>query len=144
MPEMLNCNKCNKVKPVTDFFKESKEKRGYRYACKECEKSRFIKYNQENKDKRRKASLNSRRKLHANFPPDLFNKRFEEQGNVCAICKSQTAGGRGEFHADHDHETKQPRGILCHNCNIALGNFKDNIEFLMAAVEYLKKYSEVK
>jgi hypothetical protein len=34
--------------------------------------------------------------------------------------------------------------VLCHNCNVALGNFKDNSEILQAAIEYLNKYSEVK
>jgi hypothetical protein len=32
---------------------------------------------------------------------------------------------------------------LCHNCNVALGNFQDNQEILRAAIEYLNKYSEV-
>jgi hypothetical protein len=30
------------------------------------------------------------------------------------------------------------RGLLCHNCNKGLGNFRDNIEFLESAVSYLK------
>jgi hypothetical protein len=33
--------------------------------------------------------------------------------------------------------------VLCHNCNVALGNFQDNPEILRAAIEYLKRYSEV-
>jgi hypothetical protein len=73
----------------------------------------------------------------------MYEERLEEQGNVCAICKTDTPGGRGQFHADHNHDTNQPRGVLCHNCNVALGNFQDNPEILQAAIEYLKKYSEV-
>ena len=140
----LLCNKCNQIKPATDFFKESQSIRGYRYSCKECEKPRFIKYRTENPDKVRLAAIKWRRRSYANFPPELFDARFEEQGKVCAICGSDKAGGRGEFHADHDHKNKQPRGVLCHNCNIALGNFQDNPEILAAAIEYLKKYSEDK
>jgi hypothetical protein len=78
-----------------------------------------------------------------NFSPDLFNERLNEQGDVCAICKTDTPGGKGTFHADHDHETSQPRGVLCHNCNVGLGNLKDSPEILQAAIDYLKKYSEV-
>jgi hypothetical protein len=140
----LLCNKCNQTKPVTDFFKESQSIRGYRYSCKECEKPRFKKYREENREAVNNRRLNWNRKVNFNFPPELFNTRFEEQGNACAICKSTTAGGRGKFHADHDHETNQPRGVLCHNCNIALGNFQDNPEILAAAIEYLKKYLEEK
>jgi hypothetical protein len=72
----------------------------------------------------------------------LFDERFEEQGNVCAICKSPDAGGRGAFHADHDHDLMEPRGILCHNCNVGIGNLKDNVEILEAAIEYLRKWND--
>ena len=140
----LVCNRCNQTKPATSFFKENQSIRGYRYSCKECEKPRFVKYRTENPDKVRLAAIRSKRKRVFNFPPELFDARFEEQGKVCAICGSDKAGGRGEFHADHNHVTMQPRGVLCHNCNIALGNFKDNIETMLAAIEYLKKYSEDK
>jgi len=39
---------------------------------------------------------------------------------------------------DHDHETGKFRGMLCHHCNRGLGNFKDKIENLEKAIEYLK------
>ncbi|WP_430381696.1 endonuclease domain-containing protein [Yersinia pestis] len=29
------------------------------------------------------------------------------------------------------------RGLLCHNCNRALGLLKDNVKSLQAAIEYL-------
>jgi hypothetical protein len=140
----LQCNKCNEYKPVSNFFKEASSKRGYRYACKDCEAPRFKTYRAENQEKISATRLKWNRTKAYNFPPELFNKRFDEQGNACAICKSQNAGGRGAFHADHDHDSSKPRGVLCHNCNVALGNFKDNPEILQAAIEYLNKYSEVK
>jgi hypothetical protein len=142
----LTCNRCYESKPKTSFFKESKISRGYRYTCKDCEQHRFIAYR--NKPGIKEQMANTRRKWNRkkkyNFPPDLYDLRLSEQGNTCAICKTNTPGGRGQFHADHDHKTNQPRGVLCHNCNVALGNFQDNTEILRAAIEYLEKYSEVK
>lgn len=38
---------------------------------------------------------------------------------------------------DHDHETDEFRGLLCHRHNLALGHFKDSIEELHAAIDYL-------
>jgi protein-arginine kinase activator protein McsA len=139
----LNCNKCGETKPDTEFFKESTSVRGYRYACKKCEAPRFEKYRKDNQDKISHNRLKWNRNKLYNFPPELFDKRFTSQGKVCAICKSPNAGGRGAFHADHNHQTSQPRGVLCHNCNVALGNFKDNPELLQSAIDYLNKYSEV-
>lgn len=141
----ITCNKCGESKPKSSFFKESSTVRGYRYSCKDCEKPRFSEYRNKPGIKARMA--HNRRKWNRtrtyNFPPDLYDSRFSEQGNVCAICGTSNPGGRGQFHADHNHSTSQPRGILCHNCNVALGNFKDNPEILRAAIEYLNKYSEV-
>ena len=31
------------------------------------------------------------------------------------------------------------RGILCFNCNVGLGNFKDSIQFLYNAIHYLEQ-----
>lgn len=51
----------------------------------------------------------------------------------CAICKSTA-----QLVGDHDHETGAPRGILCRNCNLALGNMFDSPERLRAAAAYLE------
>jgi len=140
----LQCNKCNQVKSQIEFYKESNIKRGFRYTCKECDAPRFIKYRTENREAVSNTRLKWSRRVNSNFPPELYDERLSNQGGVCAICSTDNPGGRGKFHADHDHSTKQPRGVLCHNCNVALGNFRDNPELLKAAIEYLNKYSEVK
>jgi len=59
----------------------------------------------------------------------------------CEICKSNDPGGQwNTFYLDHDHSTGNPRGFLCRSCNVGLGHFKDNLEFLNSAITYLKKY----
>lgn len=146
MADLLTCNKCKEDKPVSDFYREAKFKRGYRYACKQCEAPRFVAYRNAPGNRKRMAERRRQwnREKKYNFPNELYLQRLNEQGNVCAICGTAKPGGRGQFHADHDHTTSKPRGVLCHNCNVALGNFQDNPEILRAAIEYLNKYSEAK
>ena len=57
---------------------------------------------------------------------------------LCAICGNPPTGRK--HHLDHCHGSGKLRGILCHNCNVGLGHFKDNVELLAKAIEYLKKY----
>lgn len=61
------------------------------------------------------------------------------QNGRCAICGTEvTLDGTGQpAHIDHDHDTEAVRGILCFQCNSALGLFQDSPGRLMAAAEYL-------
>ncbi|WP_407674816.1 endonuclease domain-containing protein [Nonomuraea fuscirosea] len=67
------------------------------------------------------------------------------QGGSCAICRVTLSRGP-DTHIDHDHECcpganscgRCIRGILCGNCNKALGLMRDNAKILLRAAEYLK------
>lgn len=72
---------------------------------------------------------------------EWYRDQLSKQNNVCAICKQpETAVIRGKVIAmpvDHDHTTGNARGLLCMKCNRGLGLFRDNKEFLNAAIDYL-------
>ena len=51
MEPTKKCNKCNKEKPLDDFYKNKFSKGGTHTYCKECMKLMTKKYNQENKEK---------------------------------------------------------------------------------------------
>jgi hypothetical protein len=59
----------------------------------------------------------------------------KSQENKCWICESKTS-----LVVDHDHSTGKVRGLLCSLCNTSLGGFKDNIESLKKAIEYLETH----
>lgn len=52
----------------------------------------------------------------------------------CAICAATE-----ELVGDHCHTTGRPRGILCRNCNLAIGNMADDPARLRAAATYLER-----
>jgi hypothetical protein len=62
-------------------------------------------------------------------------------GNVCEVCGKvpQGKGAQGTLHIDHDHVTGRIRGALCHNCNHAIGQVKDNPDTLRALIAYLER-----
>ena len=72
-----------------------------------------------------------------------FNNMLSSQNNLCAICKKEgfkiNKNTALNLVVDHCHVTGVVRGLLCHNCNRALGLFKDNIESLNTAILYLEK-----
>ena len=67
-----------------------------------------------------------------------YNALLEMQHFVCAICEHPEATPRRRLSIDHNHITNKIRGLLCLNCNRALGNFKDDLNILKAAVNYME------
>lgn len=63
------------------------------------------------------------------------------QNGVCAICRQPerlTRGGRRvRLAVDHHHGSGRLRGLLCAACNLGLGSFADDVDRLVAAIEYL-------
>lgn len=88
---------------------------------------------------RNKAIARSRRAAlkKLGWTPELVEESKVLQENCCAICRivfDRTP------HADHDHETQSPRGLLCGTCNQAIGLLQDNSRLCEAAAAYLRKW----
>lgn len=66
----------------------------------------------------------------------------EDQNFVCAICGQENfpmgVNHSGLLVVDHEHSSGQIRGLLCHNCNRALGLLQDSVSTLLAALSYLE------
>lgn len=89
-------------------------------------------------------SSESRARIHGGASSYHLKRRYgidanekaeciKDQGGVCLICLRAPA-----VHADHDHGTGEIRGMLCFNCNGGLGQFKDDIEIMDRARQYLR------
>ena len=65
---------------------------------------------------------------HYDIDAENYDQLFKEQSGQCAIC-GDLLDIEGNFtsHIDHDHITGKIRGILCRDCNLALGNIEDKL-----------------
>ncbi len=83
-----------------------------------------------------------RRAAGMGFTKRQWENMFDEQGHVCAICKSSESGGKKGWNLDHCHKTKTVRFILCVHCNRGLGGFKDNPDLLRRAANALEEFNQ--
>jgi hypothetical protein len=109
------------------------DKKGNQHCrCKLCSNKKSKIYN-----KTKKGKVNSfKTKLKNQY--GLTQQNFEEmlirQNFLCAICKSKMEPPC----VDHDHNTNEIRGLLCSNCNTAIGMFEDSVKILKSAIHYLE------
>lgn len=72
-----------------------------------------------------------------------YNLTLEEyyslykDGAFCSICGISEYENNKKLAIDHCHKTGIVRGLLCNNCNHGLGKFKDSIQLLSKAIDYL-------
>lgn len=67
---------------------------------------------------------------------EQYDALYQTQDGLCKICGKPCATGKA-LAVDHDHETGVVRGLLCTKCNVALGQFGDDINLLASAIVYL-------
>jgi len=139
------CHSCHKIKDLSEFYRTTRRGAdGHKYSCKECEDN----YNKNRKNtnstyKSEKLKTTLKRYYVRTYGITMEQKEqmFKDQEAKCLICKDDIFLVKG-CHVDHDHETKQVRGLLCSKCNHGLGLFRENTNILQEAINYLKKWKK--
>jgi len=164
---MKLCTKCKELKPKGAFSKDRGRKDGLAPLCKDCNNERKRKWRKDNpqkvkeQDRRGRIAHPERKKeyqsrwcknnsekmyaLQLKWKYDLtienYNRMFEEQNGVCAIC-GETERVHTKLSVDHDHVTGKVRELVCSRCNSAMGFLDDNSVKALKLANYLKKYSK--
>lgn len=161
------CCKCKIEKHIESFYKENKNFSRRKSICKDCDKERGKTYRSKKRYdsveegykicKLCKSNLHIKEFYKNRINPDGLCKMCKicdrikkykiskqeylelklKQNNCCAICKEPEKEDKC-LYIDHCHKTGKIRGLLCSQCNCALGNLKDNIETAENLIEYLK------
>ena len=90
-----------------------------------------------------KLGYDPRRFKRHNITKEVYDSLLNKHSGKCWICKTLDA-----VHIDHNHSCcpggwscgKCIRGVLCSNCNTAIGLLKDRQDLLEEAKKYLKMH----
>jgi Recombination endonuclease VII len=162
------CSNCKLIKTVDNFGKDKNNRSGLKSWCNQCncelaklqrfrDRDRLLKvakeYNKKYKETRKAkhvekialdSTYNKRGMLKTRYglSYEEYLILLEESDNSCQICGITNSEYNELYNKDlsidHCHETKYIRGILCDKCNTGLGQFKENKELLVKAIEYLQ------
>ena len=93
------------------------------------------------KVKRRKYNRTHKFKYRYGITEEQYEAALEECNGCCQICGEPERLGR-RLSIDHCHKTKDNRGLLCQQCNTAVGMLADDPNLLENAITYIQKWRE--
>lgn len=138
--ELKTCLHCKEEKSLSEF-RFRKDKNCYVNPCKKCATI----------DAKKWAISNPERRAFLTFRKDL--KRFgltlesyevlkASQNSKCAnkACLAEKSICGRRLAIDHCHATKIVRGLLCNECNTALGLLMENEDKILGILDYIRKF----
>ena len=138
------CVKCNEEKDLESFAKGKNYKDGRRGTCKKCHTAYVKQYyknnpNQRQENIRRNGLYGGNWKRH-HLSKEEYDKMLSLYNGKCHSCKEREA-----TNIDHDHNCcdkarscgKCVRGVLCNQCNTALGLLGDSKLKVTSLLSYI-------
>lgn len=137
------CVECGETKPLEDFRPDRKSRSGRQGRCKPCRRKQVAAWRRTwTPEQIERARLKYRRRnLRESYgiTPEDYDALLQSQAGRC-ICGTTKPGPRvRHFHVDHDHSDGHIRGLLCQDCNFAIGLAGDHPERLELLAAYLRR-----
>lgn len=145
------CARCGLWKPATEFQRDNNSSSGLFGYCRSCSVEYSRQWRQANPDKmseyvkRNRARYPQREHLYRRarlkklgLTPETYDALLAAQGGVCAICHRRPS--RRRLSVDHNHNTGKVRGLLCAQCNHAIGLLAEDVGRLASAIAYLEAH----
>jgi hypothetical protein len=138
------CPKCDAVKPLDDFPIAWGKPNGRHSYCKTCYREYDRTWIERHPEVRAAYGIRWRtaNRLTERLKPypldvDAYLALLESQHYACAIC-FDAPDDPYTLQVDHCHETGAVRGLLCPNCNSALGRLGEDPERIRRAADYVE------
>lgn len=140
------CPSCKTEKSLSDFYNDASRSSGKSAYCAACTRDRWEAWKKENPERNRVVQARnvkkSTLKKFYGLTIEQWQGILDSQQGVCAI---EGCGSDKKLAVDHDHACcpekfscgKCIRGIICSECNLALGKIKDSTERLKGMIKYL-------
>lgn len=132
------CSKCKKTSLIQNFYSDVSKKDRLSSRCRACVKLR-------SKEQRVKLGPWFRREYDLKRLYGLtiedYDNILRTQNGVCKICKEKCKT-RKYLSVDHCHATGKVRGLLCKECNVGIGCFRNSALLMNSAAEYLENFNE--
>lgn len=148
------CTRCRVPQPLNGFAKNRCAPGGRSLWCRSCRAQYKREWRRTNPERaraqdrrrnlRRKGTSGDYKRLKQyGLSRDAFQFLLRLQRSACAVCQMVFGNTKSLGpHVDHDHSTGRVRGLLCNNCNRALGLLNDSPSVLIAAAEYLGQHGQ--
>ncbi len=123
---MKTCTRCNQTLPE-DYFHKRTLKSGVpilQAKCKKCQTELRKQYYKPHEYMRRKFKLTE----------EEYQELMKHEN--CEVCGRDLSDKKC---IDHCHSTEKIRGVLCNNCNTALGLVGDSVQTLSKLIRYLER-----
>lgn len=135
------CSTCRDFRALSDFAPDA-ERRKLAYCTVHMRERRRVGYAKD-PDKH----IDKQYKYRYGIEASAYRELFEQQNGVCAACSEPELPRRKtvqqvRLSIDHDHATGKIRGLLCSNCNTALGLLQESAERIEMLAVYLKKHTQ--
>lgn len=135
---MKVCSRCEVKQPVSNYHLDRRSGKPRSY-CKSCQNDFNREWRKKNAEKvkeaNRRYALTHKLKNKYNLTEEEYDIALKESGGKCQICKQER-----KLFIDHCHTTGRFRGLICSQCNSALGMMEDLPDRLQAAANYLQAH----
>lgn len=123
------CTLCGEIKPLSSFNPNKRYKDGFYKHCRSCHYEVYGRH----------------RHIEATYglTKEDYDFLLQTQKYECMGCGERHVDKpKQRLFVDHCHTSGKVRGLLCNNCNSALGLAKDKVEILKNLIKYLEKHNE--